>query len=273
MNPTRRQQKELAKVLKDFAFEQSPMFQQNHVQSMKVTQEFTYFDQPALPPELDETYLRDRTTIELGFRATRIVQPGFPTHYYYEISTIGSNSIHPKELKKRLSHDAWVHLQDTYGDPEFIYDTDGESQEGQQAREELQDIMIEEMCDEGVDCEVYQGQTLSYSTAEETIESSYERGFSINNATYDVLSSHDFHSLDETTEFIQTPEGGFWAPIRHHGPDGPLDITEEIAIDAQFDQIVGDIDNDDRLSLDLFSYDDKLREVLHVVRCLRNRSL
>lgn len=273
MNPTRRQQKELARTLKDFAFEQSPMFRENHVQSMRLTQEFTFFDQPPLPPELDEVLQRDRTTIELGFRATRFVQPGLPTLYHYEITTTGSHAIRPRDLRQHLSDDAWAELYNIYGDEYEIYDTDGTSKEDQQAREELQDVMIEEMYEVGADCEIYQSQTLSYGTAEETIESSYERGISVNNATYDVLSSHDFHDFGDSMEFIKTPEGGHWAPIRHHGPDGPLDITQEIAIDDAFDQIVGDIESDDRLSIDLLPYDDKLREVLYVIECLRKRSL
>ena len=280
MNPTVRQQNELARTIKQFAFEESPMFQQNHVQEMNIKRQFIFFDQPELPEDFEdlpqkwrEIYQGERTQIELGFRAVRVRQEDGKPIYCFEASIYAARSITTGELSSGLSQDAWDGLSMEFGSGDIDFDAEDSSDTATQLRNDRREEIIDVLRDGGIECETFQSEMLSFSTIESTIESSYEKGYLINDVAYDVRNSHNLSETDENySEYVQTADGGLWITHRNQGRDGVIDVEDEISVGEVFGQIVAKL-GEDQISIDLLPYADKRAEMLYVIECLRKKVL
>lgn len=270
MNPGLRQQKELGQTLKQFAFDESPMFQRNHVREMKVLREFVFCDQPILPDNFEKIsldrqrrYASEKTVIELGFRAMRVVQEDSRPTYTFEVSIRAGKLLFPRDLVGRIRKETWDDLYIEFTDNDVDFDAEDQSDFASVLSNDRRNEVIDELVDNGVECEMYQSELLSTSTSEETIESSYEFGYRINDKPHDE---------DEGSEWMDTVDGEVMITRRNQGFDGPVTATDEFEINGLFDEIIGTIDQE-RDSLDLMSYEDKRRRVLYVIECLRKKTL
>lgn len=280
MNPSVRQQNELARTMKQFAFEESPMFQGNQIQEMSSARQFVYFDQTERPVRFEELsekwkeiYQPERTVIELGFRAVRVCRDDDRSPIYcFEVSIRASRSLGSHDLIGRLSQDAWDGMSIELSNSDIDFDAEDASDDATLLRDNRRDEVIDALHEKGIDCETYQSEMLSFSTIEETIESSYERGYLINGVPYDVMNSHNLkESGGSIPEHIQTADGDVWISHRDQGFDGTLDVDDEIELEAAFGQIVEELDTE--ASIDFVPYEDKYNEMLYVIECLRKKVL
>lgn len=274
MNPSGRQRKELARTLKTFAFEQSPLFQEGRIQAMETTQSFEIIEKVPDDLELPGMLPIDQVRIKLGFYATRFSDgPKTRPIYSYNITSEGTQLLHPRQLD--LTDDAWTTLWEKYMDDEPDMPDDDGIQPGAAVSKEfvtddMKEDIIECLLEAGAECELYQKSMLSFSTVESGIESSYERGISIESALFDPVSTHDY--LDAEWEYQQTPDGMLYIPPSY-APD-ELMIGDEIETRTQFNALIRAYGTDQQAAENgLLPHEDKAREMMHVVDCLRARRI
>lgn len=272
--PTKRQRKALARDLKSFAFEQSPMFQHGQIQSAETYQVFEFIEKVPEDVWMPGTLQYDQTKIKLGFRATRFASDdGQPPVYSYEVTTEGTSLIHPRQLN--LSDEAWRVLWKKYFDDEMDEEElpDGAVLDAEESAisDDSKADLIDTFVDGGIECELYQKNTLSFASCEEMIESSYERGVSIEAALFDTLSTHDYYH-DDGWEAHQTPDGELYIPPRY-APD-ELPIADEIEVRTRFSELISAYGTDREAAENgLLPHEHKLREMMYVVECLRKRRI
>lgn len=274
MQPSRQQRIGLARTLKQFAFEQSPLFQEGKIQAMEVAQSFEIIEKVPEDIVLPGMLPIDQVRIKLGFYATRFKdEPKSRPIYSYNITSEGTQLIHPRQLN--LTDDAWSALWEKYMDDEpDVPDEDvlrhGVVTQGEFVSEDMKDDIIDCLLEAGAECELYQKSMLSFSTVEPGIESSYERGISIEQALFDPVSTHDH--LDSGWEFQQTPDGALYVP-ETYAPD-ELSIGDEIETRTQFNEIIRAYGTDQQAAENgLLPHEDKLREMMYIVDCLRARRI
>lgn len=273
MEPSRRQRTGLARTLKQFAFEQSPLFQEGKIQTMEVTQSFEIIEKVPEEAYLPGVLPFDQVRIKLGFCATRFSDgPKTKPIYTYNVTTEGTQAIHPRQLD--LTDEAWTALWEKYMDDEAdMPDEDvmqGTVRYGDFATDDMKEDIIDCLLDAGAECELYQKSMLSFSTVEPGIESSYERGVSIEHALFDSVSTHDH--LDGGWEYHQTPDGVLYVPPAY-APD-ELSIGDEIETRTQFTELIRAYGTDQQAAENgLLPHEDKLREMMHAVECLRSRRI
>lgn len=274
MEPSRQQRVGLARTLKQFAFEQSPLFQEGKIQAMDVTQSFELIEKVPEDIRLPGTLPFDQVRIKLGFYATRFRdEPKSRPIYVYNITSEGTQMIHPRQLN--LTDDAWSALWEKYMDDEpDMPDEDvmhyGVMKHGDFVTEDMKEDIIDSLLEGGAECELYQKSMLSFSTVESGIESSYERGVSIESGLYDPLSTHDH--LDGRWSYEDTPDGVLYVPPTY-APD-ELPIGDEIETRTQFNELIRAYGTDKQAAENgLLPHEDKLREMMYIVGCLRARRI
>ena len=274
MEPSRQQRIGLARTLKQFAFEQSPLFQEGRIHAMEVAQSFEIIEKVPEDVQLPGMLPIDQVRIKLGFYATRFKdEPKTRPIYSYNITSEGTQLIHPRQLN--LTDDAWTALWEKYMDDEPDTPDEDVLQQGimtedQFVSEDMKEDIIECLLEAGAECELYQKNMLSFSTVEAGIESSYERGVSIESALFDPVSTHDH--LDGEWGYQQTPDGALYVPPTY-APD-ELSIGDEIETRMQFNDLIRAYGTDQQAAENgLLPHEDKLREMMYVVDCLRARRI
>lgn len=273
MQPSRRQRNELSRTLKRFAFEQSPLFGENKIQAMEVAQSFEIIEKVPEGCFTPGTLQFDQLKIKLGFTATRFSESAKAKPVYsYLASVEGTQLIHPRQLN--LSDDSWVALWKKYLEDEDQIDPEelaaGTVLHAETVPADMRDEIIDVLIDAGAECELYQKSMLSFSSCEPGIESSYERGISIENALFDSVSTHDH--FDDDYDSFNTPDGVLY--IRPPYAPDELPIGDEIEVRTQFIDVVRGLGMDKETSEnDFLPHEYKLREMMHVVECLRKRRI
>lgn len=263
-SPSRRERVAIGRTLKEFAFEQSPMFARDEIQSMEVAQEYDFIDQPPIPEEVRHVLVPDRISIRLAFYAMRLSgEEGKPPIYTYGVVTTGTQMLLPRELP--LSETTWrtLHRQ------QFTDEVPGVALQYQ--LDTVKDDVIEMLHEGGADCRRFQKQMLSFSSVEAAIESSYQYGISINGDTYEVGSTYQQQELLDGWELVETGEGELYVPPQAY--EDELSLGDEVEVRLHFEALVQEAGLESRDSIDLLPHEDKLQQLRYAVECLRRREL
>lgn len=263
-SPSRRERVAIGRTLKEFAFEQSPMFARDEIQSMEVAQEYDFIDQPPIPEEVRHVLVPDHISIRLAFYAMRLSNDkGKPPIYTYGLVTTGTQMLLPRELP--LSEASWRTLHKRL----LMDEVPGEAM--RYHLDTVKDDVIETLLASGSDCRRFQKQVLSFSSAENAIESNYQYGISINGDTYEGGSTYEQLEMVDEWELVETAEGELYVPPRVH--DDELTLGDEVEVRLQFDALVRETGLESRDTTDLLPHEDKLQQLRYAVECLRRREL
>lgn len=275
---SRKQRTQLTGELKGFAFEQSPLFQENIIQTMEISQAFEFIEPvpeyARTPGMLDF----DQTRIRLGFFATRFSNAGEagPPTYSFEVVTQATRLIHPRQLD--IGDEAWRELWKEYMDDDIESAALDHLDDGDLSQKDLRlgellgikEDVIECLIEAGAECELYQRSSLSFATCEHSIESSYERGVRVEGKDIESIGTHDYN--DDGWEVQDTPDGQLYIPPKY-APD-ELPIGDEIETRTQFIELIRAYQTDKEAAENgLLPHDHKLREMRYVLECLRKRRI
>lgn len=193
----RKQLAGLRRELKDFAFEQSPSFQNGFVAGMEVVKR-SYFDEPSLPEGLSPVVEPDLIIVQMGFKAIRLSGGyGGKPIYVFSLTSETSQTISSRSLPDSLLDDMVL---------EYLDDEEGEERDSTDAlsdrrREELHDSFTED----GIECYRYMGISLEISDFEKAIEEIYTRGYCVNGNIIEEMSTADtIYDADQVV--VDSPE-------------------------------------------------------------------
>lgn len=252
------------------------MFRDDMIQSMGFNQTYEFIVQlpEDIVQELPETLPFEQTKIVLGFYATRFNVAGGKPAYTFEVTSTGTSLIHPRELV--LDDSDWHDLMHDYLDEE----SESESHHGSVIEDsevlddnEVRDEIIDAIIDAGHECELYQKMQYTFSTEEPAIESTYERGVTVNNAMMGYASTTYHQALDRNWEAVTTPDDGVHFIPPRLSPE-ELHIADEIDVNLRFIEFVTEtgLQNDARMNT-LMPEQDKIVEMLYLVECMRQRRI
>jgi hypothetical protein len=272
--PSRSELSRLARELKLFAFDESPMFKDGQVDRMHVQRGFGFATKNELAFLLPGTLDVDETDITIRFSSNRYLVEDEKPVYVFEAVTTGHQLIHPRQL--RLGAQAWHALRHDYLD-EMLEDdlTDAGLIDEIEALsdEEVRDEIIDAITDAGDECSLYQKTMLSVDTKLGAIEASYERGVSIDETVYDLASTHELNTSEDPWEAVDTGDGtSLYVPPKLY--EDELELGDEVETRLSFDELVKDLGLDVEANRgDFLDHKHKMAELLFIIQCFRKRRI
>lgn len=271
MYASHRESSELMRELKEFAFTQSPMFKDNLIQAMEVSQSFDIVEEN--PPEtlkLPGVLESDRTLVQLCFGATRIRNPHEkPPIYAFTASLTAYKQLHPLHL--RLSDRAWLDVWNAYCDEDDFTDEALAALEAGSFPDALQQEVRDNLTDMGAAISLYQQSAFEFNNAEQAIEANYANAIAIDDDLFDVKNTYG-EDVSGMFTICETPDGRLYVPIKHMGDE--LAPGDEIETTLLFNQIIAETGiAAEAEEVGLLSHSDKRAAMLHIVQCLRNRTI
>ena len=256
--PSRNERRQVERTLKDFAFEQSPMFEQDLVQSMSVEHSYELRDdwQKQLPKEIvdqdpeAEVFSPDSTTVTVGFEASRIPNAYQKRPIYrFAARLIFSTFQLPDQIK--MSDQDWLEL--AYNLDEYF-----EEDIEEMSKAEIIDMLNENM----IGCEKYRRVDYEYDTLQGTIQVNDEAGYLIADNPYGVIETHPGSDID----LIYSDDN----PLGNITADAATNLSVD---DVKFEQAVSELREHYEDHGDLMTHQDKFNEFNYLLQCIKTRRI
>ena len=269
IEPTSRQRSELTHTLKAFAFEESPQFLRNQVQSMSVERTFEINDhwrkhdeadldindindtEMAECPMLDEGL--DTTRFRIGFMATRyaMADSKHPA-YTFDVWTSAERFILPCELRSD-NEDEW---RDLYS--ELTYEDDDEDM-AETDIDALKLIIENELSNSTAECTQYMTRRYEFDSIDGGIQYRDESGYTVD--------GEEFGSV--IGRLIDDPTQNTIAENQMLQTDDP----DEFVINIAFSELVKGFARELQANGNIMPHEQKVAEILFLVDCLKKREL
>lgn len=274
--PTRREQAELTKALKQFAFDECPQFQDGSVGAMEVSRTFELRDYTPSGVKNPGTLEVTPTMIKLGFCATRVLTEAPKPIYSFCVRISAERMLHPREME--LSDTSWRMLAQQYLDIDSVDDEGDLIDEVHTLTvEEIHDELINELIDEGIDCSDYFLTSFQCGTDCSAIDRYDERSVHVDEEVYDEVSSFGANAEygPDEAPVITVADGKVPIIVRPKSPKREtLPGPDQIECASAFDLIVkhtGLIKAYEENTL--APHQDRVAELLYVVECLRAKRI
>lgn len=255
---SRKNKDEVERNLKDFAFEQSPMFKQDTTRGMSMEYTFDLHDNwdDQLPDDIyqdiqdSEIINEDQTIVELGFDAKRLIDVDRRRPVYRFAARLVFNTVQ-RPYEATMSNEAWEEVAEDFG-------LDDDEDEPISKSE-----IIEMLTDNMINCQKYRRVDYDYDTREGVIHVNDESGYIIAGGPYGIIETHpleyDFdEDIDEDTGESIAAES--------------LD-SDNVVDNIMFEETISQLRDEYNQSGDIMPHADKFNELNHLMKCLKSRHI